>query len=88
VKTETLVATAQRRFSPGLRLLAPPAFLVWGLMLAISIFSYYCHVLDEQVKRAKTFHAPVVSNEVASLAVLQTSAKPVVNGAAAPLSSR
>jgi len=90
VKTETFsdVSTAQRRFSHGRRLFAPPAFWVWGLILAIVIFSYYCHVLDEQVTRAKTFHPPVVAQEVASIAVLQTSAKPALRRAAEPMGSR
>lgn len=83
-----LSSTAQRRFSPGRRLVAPPAFCVWGLILAIAIFSYYCHLLDEHVKRAKTIHRPVVSQEAASIAVLQTSAMPVVKRAAEPMSSR
>jgi hypothetical protein len=90
VNTEAFsaVSAIPRRFSPGRRLFAPPAFWVWGLMLAIALFSYYCHVLDEQVKRAKTFHTPVVSQDVASIAVLQTSTKPAIKRAARPVSNR
>lgn len=88
LKTETLASTAHRPLSLGRRLVAPQALWTWGFILAIAIFSYYCHVLDEQVKRAKKLHTPVVSQEVASIAVLQTLSKPAAKGAAAQMSSR